>query len=170
MLSNDGPCARSCHGLSPLALSQFCVELISGRNSNLAFYSSRILRSLDNIPRKESVILPTDVGAVSDFCQAPRKNQEPWSFWSSFSPKHGRNIQGSREHSCFPWPQVGEADRCQQQILERRSRQHSVCHLPWRPCGCHAGNLGVRATDLYKTNCSCDFLSEPLQMSLSVTI
>ena len=51
------------------------MEFITKRNINLAFYSSLFLKSLDKITKKEAVIPFTDMGMVSDFCQAPRKNQ-----------------------------------------------------------------------------------------------
>lgn len=78
-LNNDGPLLKELPQIiSPLICHSFFMEFITSRNINLAVYSSLFLRSLDNITKKESVILFTEIGTLSDFCQAPRKSsQEP---------------------------------------------------------------------------------------------
>lgn len=156
------------------------MEFITSRNINLAFYSSLFLRSSDNIAKKkkkkkeESVIAFTAVGMVSNFCQAHWKTKwrsivllmSPFlsmeqipSVLETGHSSHAHNGKGKKSAHAL-WTMHGAG----------QSKVLPVCHPPWTSCCFHACDLGFCATDLCKTNCSCDFLSEPLQMSLSVTI
>lgn len=79
-----------------------------------------------------------------------------------------RTAHSSQEHD--EKKKIREVAMYCQQCAEQ-GEQSSTCQPSILAFGCfHACDLGFQATDLYKTNCSCDFLPEPLQISLFVTI
>lgn len=157
------------------------MEFIIRRNINLTFNSSLFLKSSDNIEKKKKK--GTKKGDCYSFywhengqlflLSSQKKNEGKSHSPEVLSILSMEQISSGLESVHLESEHSGQGNRSGQVLSAHwagKSRALSVCHLPWPLGCCHACDLGFCTTDLYKTNCSCDFLSEPLQMSFSVTI